>query len=233
LTNLVGVFIAPLFYRISFAQVLNYFAAMEMNLYYDLQHPLWYKRPDWFGVVGVPRWYGGHDMRYSYVVWDEGKPPLIIVELLSAGTEDEDLGQTTPTTDGTPPKWEVYEQILRVPYYVVFGRDSAEMRIFRLTRRRYREVQGHGGRFWLPEAGLGLGQWQGSYDGHKRLWLRWYDAEGEWIPTVEELAAQEREQKEAALLLAAEERQRAEHADQRAARLAELLRQLGHDPDQE
>lgn len=28
------------------------FCASDMNLYYDVRHALWYKRPDWFGVVG-------------------------------------------------------------------------------------------------------------------------------------------------------------------------------------
>lgn len=29
------------------------FVASDLNLYYDVKHPLWYKRPDWFAVVGV------------------------------------------------------------------------------------------------------------------------------------------------------------------------------------
>jgi len=36
-----------------------------MNLYYDVRHAQWYKRPDWFGV-GVPRLYDEVDMRLSY-----------------------------------------------------------------------------------------------------------------------------------------------------------------------
>jgi len=30
------------------------FTGADMNLYYDVRHPRWYKRPDWFLVVGVP-----------------------------------------------------------------------------------------------------------------------------------------------------------------------------------
>jgi Uma2 family endonuclease len=33
----------------------NCFTASDLNLYYDVKHPLWYKRPDWFLVVDVPR----------------------------------------------------------------------------------------------------------------------------------------------------------------------------------
>jgi Uma2 family endonuclease len=29
------------------------FTVGDMNLYYDIRHPNCYKRPDWFGVVGV------------------------------------------------------------------------------------------------------------------------------------------------------------------------------------
>ncbi|MDJ1180418.1 Uma2 family endonuclease, partial [Roseofilum sp. BLCC_M91] len=43
-------------------------------------------------------------------------------------------------------------------------------------------------RFWFPELELGLGLWFGKYHGLKRQWLRWYDAQGNWIPTPEEVA---------------------------------------------
>ena len=33
------------------------FTAGDLNLYYDARHPLWYKRPDWFAALGVPRLY--------------------------------------------------------------------------------------------------------------------------------------------------------------------------------
>lgn len=69
------------------------FTASDMNLYYDVCHAQWYKRPDWFGVVGVPRLYDEVDMRLSYVIWQEGIDPFVVVELLSPGTEKEDLGE--------------------------------------------------------------------------------------------------------------------------------------------
>ena len=45
------------------------FNAAALNLYYDVKHPLWHKRPDWFGVVGVSRLYDDRDLRLSYVIW--------------------------------------------------------------------------------------------------------------------------------------------------------------------
>ncbi len=65
----------------------NYFTASELNLYYNVHHPLRHKRPDWFLTVDVPALYDGHDLRRSYVVWQEGHPPCILVEFLSPRTE--------------------------------------------------------------------------------------------------------------------------------------------------
>ena len=92
------------------------FTAADLNLYYDVRHPNWYKRPDWFAFLGVPRLYDGNNLRLSYVMWQELVSPFVVVELLSPGTEAEDLGQTTPSPEAPLSKWQVYEQILRVPY---------------------------------------------------------------------------------------------------------------------
>ncbi len=45
------------------------FMGTDINLYYDVHHPLWYKRPDWFCVVGVSRLHEETDLRSSYVIW--------------------------------------------------------------------------------------------------------------------------------------------------------------------
>lgn len=223
----------------------QFMTAMDLYLYYDWKNTLWYKRPDWFAVVGVPRLHPQSGFRYSYVTWEEGVPPLIVVELLSDGTEKEDLGLTVRDADGPPVKWDVYERILGIPYYAVFSRDTDELRFFVLKNGKYIEVKDHDGRLWIPEAGLFLGLWRGDYKWHDREWLRWCDADGNWIPTGEEraeqeyqraeqttrLARQERANAGQALRFAELERQRAEQERQRAERLAEMLRQLGQDPD--
>jgi Uma2 family endonuclease len=197
------------------------FTGTDLNLYYDVRHPQWYKRPDWFLVVGVPRLYDGMDLRSSYVIWQEGVDPFVVVELLSPGTEKEDLGEYAElgeegdltianpkfitsadaapeaengqeTRDIPPRKWEVYEQILRVPYYIVFSRYTNRLRFFQLTGGRYQEqaLEPTHPRIWIPELGLGLGLWQGEFEGVTRQWLRWYDDQGNWIPTDAERATQ-------------------------------------------
>ncbi|MEH1988880.1 Uma2 family endonuclease [Nostoc sp.] len=186
------------------------FVASDLNLYYDLRHTLWYKRPDWFAAVGVSRLYEQQNLRLSYVIWQEGVAPFVMVELLSPGTEKEDLGQTLREINQPPTKWEVYERILRVPYYIVFDRYTDKLQVFQLVADSYSELDLSTPRVWMPGLELGLGLWQGSYQGIERLWLRWYDASGNWLPTPLEKLEQE---------------------SQRANRLAAQLRELGVNPD--
>jgi Uma2 family endonuclease len=197
------------------------FLGSNLNLYYHPRHSGWYKCPDWFAVVGVERLYEGWDLRLSYVIWQEGVNPLVVVELLSPGTEAEDLGQMLREVNRPPTKWEVYEQILRIPYYVVFDRYTDECRAFGLVMNRYQPLSLEQGRLWLEEVQLGLGLWQGEYQGIERLWLRWYDAAGDWIPTAR---IRERREKELAQQQAVQERERAE-------RLAARLREMGVEPE--
>ncbi|OCR02710.1 hypothetical protein BCD67_05865 [Oscillatoriales cyanobacterium USR001] len=123
----------------------------------------------------VHRFAPEENLRLSYVIWQEKVNPLVAVELLSPGTEDEDLGVTESEVGKPPTKWQVYEQILQIPYYLVFSRSSDRLRVFSLNRNRYREQLLSTSRFWIPELELGLGLWFGSYQGCHRLWLRWYD----------------------------------------------------------
>ncbi|QYX30145.1 Uma2 family endonuclease [Sphaerospermopsis torques-reginae] len=197
-------------------QTSEIFLASDLNLYYDPRHPSWYKRPDWFMVLGVPKAEQQEDLRLSYVVWQEGIDPFLVVELLSPGTEQEDLGQTLREINKPPTKWEVYQNILRIPYYVIYDRYENNFRSFKLNGTRYEPVDLSDNRFWLEEIEMGLGLWQGTYQNTEGLWLRWYNNNG-WLPTLAEKAENER--------------QRAESERLRADKLAAKLRDLGIDPD--
>jgi Uma2 family endonuclease len=209
------------------------FTGSDLNLYYDSRHLQWYKRPDWFGVLGVSRLYQERDLRLSYVVWQESVNPFVIVELLSPGTEQEDLGKTLREINKPPTKWEVYERILRVPYYFVFNRYTDEFQAFGLMTNSYETLNTTGQGVWLQEAQLGLGLWQGNYQGINRLWLRWYDREQNWILTPAEQEAQRAEQEtqraEQETQRANQERQRADLAELELAKLRELLLSRGID----
>lgn len=200
------------------------FTASDLNLYYDPHHPQWYKRPDWFAVLGVSRFYNQTELRLSYVTWQEGINPFVVVELISPGTEAEDLGRNLREVNQPPNKWSVYEQILRIPYYFVFNRYTNELQYFGLMMNRYQPLSMNGLGVWLEEAELGLGLWDGEYQGCKRLWLRWYDRDNNWLPTPEEQEKQRAEQ----------EKQRADAAELEVTKLRQLLREQGINlPDSE
>lgn len=148
----------------------------------------------------------------SYFVWEYGKPPDVVVEVVSNHEGGED------TT-----KLAAYARI-PVGYYVIFdpkrllGPDV--LRVYGLEGLRYHEMQEP---IWFPEVGLGLRLWQGWYEDLDSTWLRWVDAEGKPVPTGRERAESERQRADAGW-------QRAEAERQRADRLAEQLRQLGIEP---
>ncbi|MBW4553135.1 MAG: Uma2 family endonuclease [Aphanocapsa sp. GSE-SYN-MK-11-07L] len=202
----------------------NRFSVGDMNLYYDVRHANWYKRPDWFLVLGVPRLYDQQDSRLSYVIWQEGVSPFIVVELLSPGTEKEDLGKTLAAADSPPTKWQVYEQILRVPYYIVLDRYTNHLRAFGLTTGGYQPLEMIDQRLWLPELAIGLGVWQGEYQGITRSWLRWYDVDNNWTMTD---AEQECQAKEQALIQVEQAIERAELAESQLEQVVLRLLQSG------
>jgi Uma2 family endonuclease len=188
----------------------DFFIGIDLNLYYDVKHTAWYKRPDWFLVLGTSDSKFQSELRLSYVVWQEGLTPFLMVELLSPGTEAEDLGQTLRVVGKPPTKWQVYEQILRVPYYAVFDRYSNQFRMFCLQGIHYVELAISGQGFWFDVLELGLGVWAGVYKGVEGQWLCWYDAAGNWVLS---------------------EGERVLKAEQRADLLAAKLRELGVDVD--
>jgi hypothetical protein len=147
-------------------------------------------------------------------MWQEGVRPIVVMEFLSPSTRDEDLGRTQ-RRGKQPTKWEVYEQVLGIPYYIVFDRYTDELQGFQLEGDRYKKLELNEPKVWIPSLGMGLGLWRGEYRGCDRQWLRWYDAAGNWIPTEAE-----------------QERQEKELARARAERLAERLREAGIDPEQ-
>lgn len=218
----------------------NWFTGSDLNLYYDVYHPLWHKRPDWFLALNVPRLYENRELRRSYVAWQEGRSPAIVVEFLSPRTEQEDLGRFYEDPDqltidennqddesaiaSSPPgKLDVYEKYLRVPHYLVYSRYTQQLRYFKLVGMEYEEqpLRAESPLVWLDDLGVGLGIWSGEFEGVIGHWLRWCNVAGRWLSTDTEQAEQR----------ADAERLEKEQAQQRAAKLAERLRELGIDPD--
>jgi len=204
------------------------FVGTDINLYFDEKHTKWYRRPDWFASVGVPRLYDKKDLRLSYVVWQEEVNPLVVVELLSPSTEKEDLGKTKKEDNVAPSKWQVYEKILRIPYYITFDRLTNKIQAFRLEGERYINfLPNYEQRYDIAGLEMSLGLWQGKYQEVDRLWLRWFDKEGCIIPTPLE---KETKEKQAALEFAEQQRQEKEVLAKQLEAINEKLRALGIDP---
>jgi hypothetical protein len=117
----------------------------------------------------------------SYILWQFGKPPEVVIEIVSNRVGDE-LGN----------KMRRYEQ-MRVSYYIVFdpSRQLGEttLRIFELRGIRYAEMT----ETWLEQVGLGVTQWEGVFEGKREVWLRWCDQSGNLLLTGDERAAQAEE----------------------------------------
>ena len=128
----------------------------------------------------------------SYFIWLYGKPPDVVVEIVS-NRKGKELG----------------DKLLDyarggVSYYVVYDPDgelgSQPLHVYARQISRLAAIEA----MWLAEVGLGLTLWTGEYEGMHATWLRWCDQEGRLYATGAEKAEQER--------------QRADQAQQRRAR---------------
>ncbi|MCS6812397.1 MAG: Uma2 family endonuclease [Cyanobacteria bacterium] len=179
---------------------------------------------------------------YETSNYEATDPPPAMTEASEGVTNGRGTSQAPPPgVDPIPEKWEVYERILKVPYYFVFSRYNNRLRFFKLVGGSYQEqaLSDRAPLVWIEELELGLGLWEGEYDGIHRLWLRWCDRNGVWIPTDTELLAQETQRAEQEAQRAEQEARRAEQEArraeqeaQRAERLAAYLRSQGIDPDE-
>jgi Uma2 family endonuclease len=167
-----------------------------------------YKGPDVFVVLGVPT-----VERLSWVVWDEGKGPDVVIELLS---------DSTATNDKTDKKT-IYQDQLQVPEYFWYDPfNSKDLAGFRLTNGVYRKMKPQHGRLLSQRLGLSLVRWRGIYQGVSATWLRWATPTGELLLLSEE-AEKQRADAEAEARRQAE--QRAQAAEAEIARLTALLKQ--------
>ncbi len=201
----------------------------NMLVYYRLEQTrgLYFKGPDYFVVLGVPR-----GQRKCWVVWDEGKAPDIVIELLSATTRRQDKGE----------KMQVYRDCMRIPEYFWYDPfDPNDLAGFHLRGGRYEPIEPDAeGRFASSLLGLTLMRWTGTYRGLNATWLRWATHAGEPLPTDAEggaakvAAAAARADSEAAradaeAARAETERLRAERAEAELAALKAELRRQGGD----
>ena len=154
----------------------------------------------------------------SYFFWLYGKPPEVVVEIVSNRKGGELSNKLLD-----------YAR-LGVSYYIVydpFGEISEEpLRIFTRQATHFTETDER----WLEGVNLGVSIWRGIFGDMEGDWLRWVDPSGTLLATGPEAKAQERGRAEQERQRAEEEYQRAEQQRQRADALAAKLRELGIDP---
>jgi hypothetical protein len=113
----------------------------------------------------------------SYLFWEFGKPPDIVIEVISPTPGNELGSKLTDYAD------------LRIPYYVVYdplkkvGENT--LQVFQLTGSFYSPKEN--GIF--SEFNIGLTLWEGTFEDINATWLRWCYPDGNVIPTGDELAA--------------------------------------------
>jgi Uma2 family endonuclease len=136
----------------------------------------------------------------SYFLWRYKKPPEVVIEIVS-NRKGGELGERRRR----------YAQ-MGVAHYVVYDPlrelSKATLRAFELRKGKYVRLV----RPWFEGVGLGLVEWDGTFEEIRRSWLRWCTRDGALVLTGAE---------------------RAEKAEARAARLAARMRALGIDPEDE
>jgi Putative restriction endonuclease len=184
------------------------------------------KAPDWVYVARVNE--PGLDRR-SYTPELEGDRPTLVMEFLSYTNGDEYSSKPTHPVG----KWFFYEQVLKVPVYVIFNPDGGLVECYRLKDGRYSlEQPNEEGWNWIPELNLFLGTQQNTRDGRTGYWLRWWTADREMLPWASETIAAKDQALEAKDETIAAKDQALEDARAREQQLLELLRSQGIDPAQ-
>lgn len=159
----------------------DWFFGVDMGVYYDPDQPAIV--PDGFLSLGVERFID-EDLRLSYVLWEERKAPILVLEVVSQKYRREYSS-----------KKQMYAH-LGVLYYAVYSsrrRKKPRLEVYHLVNQEY-VLQPQTNPFWLPEIGLGIGRDRGNYQRMTREWLYWYNEQGQRLLTPEEriLQAEER-----------------------------------------
>lgn len=163
-----------------------------------------FKGPDFFAVLGVPK--GEHR---SWVVWEEGKAPDVVIELLSDSTAPADKNE----------KKLIYQNQMRVPEYFWYNPfNPDDLAGFSIQQGVYQPITVNAQNQLLSQSlGLALQLCPGNYKGIDATWLRWATIRGELLPTPEEKERQRAEQ----------EKQRADQAESQLLQTARNLLESG------
>ncbi|WP_414578342.1 Uma2 family endonuclease [Anabaena sp. CCY 9402-a] len=204
----------------------DYFIGANLTIYFSRQQlrNRDFRGPDFFLVKDTEK-----RPRNSWVVWEEdGRYPDLIIELLSESTADIDRNL----------KKSLYENRFHTPEYFWFSPENLEFAGFELIGNRYQEIL-------ADERGWRWSEVLGLYLGVENSKLRYFTADGDLVPTPEEVAIAIQQQASETQQQLSEVQQQLSEAQQqvsgtelrlqqeqeRSHRLVEYLRSLGVDPD--
>jgi Uma2 family endonuclease len=184
------------------------------------------KAPDWFYVPGVAARDEDGPIR-SYVLWNHGIRPVIVMEFVSGDGSDEH-----DQTPGSGKFW-VYEQGIGAGYYVIFDTfHDGKLEVYELARTRYLPIRpNRRGHFPIADLAVEIGVWEGNYGKMDGKWLRFFDEDGKMLPSAEEAQEVEQRRADRERERADQERKRAVAAESSLESLREKLRAKGIDPD--
>jgi Uma2 family endonuclease len=154
----------------------KFLADVNVGVFFSLhERPL---VPDFFLSLDVQPHKDWHKKAHrSYFVWEFGKVPEVVIEIVS----NRKGGELTS-------KLKDYSR-MGVNYYVVHDPEKLLskdiLRVYEIGfGKRYRLREDH----QLPDLRLRLRLWRGVFEDEEDTWLRWCDAAGKLIPTGEERA---------------------------------------------
>lgn len=195
----------------------------NLLIYYEKGNPLKSVAPDVFVVFGVP----GHD-RSSYKIWEEGKAPDMVIEIISGSTWKKDLNNVS-----------LYRRLGVKEYFLFDPLDKyldPVLRGYRLDKTgRYRQTRVAklpGGILKTDSLQLGLelraesGQLR-LYDPKLREYLLSHSEEKQGRLKEKQGRLQEKARAEKEKARAEKEKARAEKAEEEIRRLTEKLKALG------
>ncbi len=190
-----------------FAADPNVYVSGNLLVFYERGDRRKHVSPDVFVVRGVNKL----PIRDHYLIWKEGRPPEVVIEVTSKSTRREDERK----------KSILYRDVMKVQEYFLFDPTQDYLKPpfqgYRLENEEYTPIEPVHGR--LPSAVLGLHLERSGYD------LRLFDpAAGQWILTPRERAEAERERAEV-------EHERAERESAKRARLEAELDRLQREND--
>jgi len=158
--------------------------------------------------VSLPPDWTEHKKHLSYFIWERGKTPDVVIEIVS----DKRGGERSTKMD--------HYAAIRIPFYVVFDTEHQiqedDLAVFVLVGDGYEPLPAP---IFFKKLGIGLKLWHGTFEGVLTTWLRWSDQHGNVTPTGAERANAEQKRADT-------ERSRADTAEARIAELEAKLKSL-------